>query len=79
MGDGDRGDEESIMAEMERPVDVDALTKTAGSTGHPVNHICIAATTEEYEAIRARRQPEKRRRDRGSDGAHRLAARKGWR
>lgn len=34
--------------------EVDALTKTAGSTGHPVNHICISVTADEYEAVNAR-------------------------
>jgi glyoxylase I family protein len=33
---------------------VDTMTKTADTTGYPVNHICIAMTKAEYEALSAR-------------------------
>lgn len=36
--------------------DVDTMTKTERSAGFPVNHVCIAMSKEEYEALDARLQ-----------------------
>lgn len=33
---------------------VDSMTKASASSGFPVNHICIAMSREEYEALSAR-------------------------
>ncbi|HEY3873050.1 MAG TPA: VOC family protein [Actinocrinis sp.] len=33
---------------------VDTMTKTPGSAGHPVNHLCIAMSREEYAALAER-------------------------
>jgi len=32
----------------------DSLTKTTGSAGHPVNHVCLAMSKSEYEALDGR-------------------------
>lgn len=34
----------------------DALTKVTGSAGHPVNHVCLALSKPEYEALDRRLQ-----------------------
>ncbi|WAC94169.1 VOC family protein [Mycobacterium sp. Aquia_213] len=34
----------------------DAMTKVAGSAGHPVNHVCLALSKSEYEALDRRLQ-----------------------
>ncbi|MEE6136623.1 VOC family protein [Mycobacterium sp. 050128] len=34
----------------------DVLTKVAGSAGHPVNHVCLAMSRPEYEALDRRLQ-----------------------
>lgn len=34
----------------------EALTKVAGSAGHPVNHVCLALSKSEYEALDRRLQ-----------------------
>src|SRR5262245_553871 len=33
---------------------VNAMTKTTGTAGYPVNHICIAMSKDEYEALSER-------------------------
>ncbi|MFJ1707717.1 VOC family protein [Kitasatospora sp. NPDC088346] len=33
---------------------LDATPGAEGSAGHPVNHVCLAMTAEEYDALRAR-------------------------
>src|SRR5215471_9482902 len=33
---------------------VDAMTGTAGSAGHPVNHLCLAMSRADYEELSAR-------------------------
>ena len=33
---------------------VDAMAGSAGSAGHPVNHLCLAMSLAEFEALRAR-------------------------
>ena len=37
------------------PVDsiaaIESLTKVAGSAGHPVNHVCLAMSKSEYDAL----------------------------
>lgn len=37
----------------------EALTRAEGSAGHPVNHVCIAFTKSEYDALDQRLQAEK--------------------
>lgn len=36
----------------------DAMTKVRGSAGHPVNHVCLAMTKAEYDALDRRLQAE---------------------
>jgi len=36
----------------------ESLTKAAGSAGHPVNHVCLALSKSEYEALDRRLQTE---------------------
>ncbi|HKI43672.1 MAG: VOC family protein [Mycobacterium sp.] len=44
------------------PVDIvastESLTKVAGSAGHPVNHVCLALSKSEYDALDRRLQAE---------------------
>ncbi len=44
------------------PVDnvasTESLTKVAGSAGHPVNHVCLALSKSEYDALDRRLQAE---------------------
>jgi catechol 2,3-dioxygenase-like lactoylglutathione lyase family enzyme len=35
---------------------VNAMTKTSATAGHPVNHVCLAMSRAEYEALDARLQ-----------------------
>ncbi len=36
----------------------ESLTKVAGSAGHPVNHVCLAMSKSEYDALDRRLQEE---------------------
>ena len=36
----------------------DLMTKVVGSAGHPVNHVCIAMSKDEYDALDRRLQAE---------------------
>ncbi|OBI15055.1 VOC family protein [Mycobacterium sp. E2497] len=36
----------------------ESLTRTAGSAGHPVNHVCLALSKPEYDALDQRLQAE---------------------
>ncbi len=36
----------------------EAMTNVAGSAGHPVNHVCLAMTKDEYDALDRRLQVE---------------------
>jgi catechol 2,3-dioxygenase-like lactoylglutathione lyase family enzyme len=42
-----------LMTRVAAPV-VDAMAGAPGSAGHPVNHVCLAMSVEEFEALRAR-------------------------
>lgn len=46
--------------------DTEAMTKVAGSAGHPVNHVCLAMTKDEYDAL------DRRLQTRGVDTSARL-------
>lgn len=39
------------LTAREQAAAVNEMTKTAASAGFPVNHVCIAMTKEEYEAL----------------------------
>lgn len=42
-----------LMARVAAPV-VDAMAGGSGSAGHPVNHLCLAMSRAEFEALRDR-------------------------
>jgi catechol 2,3-dioxygenase-like lactoylglutathione lyase family enzyme len=44
-----------LMARVAAPV-VDAMAGGSGSAGHPVNHVCLAVSKPEFEALLARLQ-----------------------
>lgn len=46
-----------LMA-TEGAVFTDAMTKVDGSAGHPVNHVCLSMSKEEYDALDQRLQAE---------------------
>ena len=50
--------EDSIidLLPTDRVGSTESLTKVAGSAGHPVNHVCIAMSKSEYEALDRRLQ-----------------------
>jgi catechol 2,3-dioxygenase-like lactoylglutathione lyase family enzyme len=53
----------------------ETMTRVAGSAGHPVNHVCLAMTKPEYDALDQRLQAE------GIDTSARLAptfGARGW-
>ena len=42
-----------LMTRVAAPI-VDAMAGAPGSAGHPVNHLCLAMSVDEFEALRAR-------------------------
>ncbi len=52
--------EDSIidLLPVDNIADTEALTKVAGSAGHPVNHVCLALSKSEYDALDRRLQDE---------------------
>ena len=53
-----RVSEDSIidLSPMATSAATESLTKVAGSAGHPVNHVCLALSKSEYEALDRRLQ-----------------------
>lgn len=53
-----RVSEDSIidLLPTDRIASTESLTKVAGSAGHPVNHVCLALSKSEYDALDRRLQ-----------------------
>lgn len=60
--------EDSIidLVSVDKVGDTELLTRVAGSAGHPVNHICLALSKPEYDAL------DRRLREAGVDTGARL-------
>jgi catechol 2,3-dioxygenase-like lactoylglutathione lyase family enzyme len=72
-----RVSEDSIidLLPMDKAPGTDTQTHVPGSAGHPVNHVCLAMTKSEYDALDQRLQAE------GIDTSARLAptfGARGW-
>lgn len=52
------GDSIIDLLPAEGAVGTEAMTKVEGSAGHPVNHVCLAMTKDEYDALDRRLQAE---------------------
>ena len=52
--------EDSIidLLPLEKSAGTDSMTRVPGSAGHPVNHVCIALSKADYDALDRRLQEE---------------------
>jgi catechol 2,3-dioxygenase-like lactoylglutathione lyase family enzyme len=55
-----RVSEDSIidLVPVDSAASTESLTKVAGSAGHPVNHVCLALSRAEFDALDRRLQAE---------------------